>query len=271
MSAERARGAAAAVDAAPLVAVRHVSVVSGQRRVLDGITFTLAEGRFLGIIGPNGAGKTTLLKVLLGLVTPTRGDVEVFGERPSRLGRRRHRIGYVPQRPEFDHRFPVAVRDVVMMGRYCCLGVLRFPRRRDWQKVEETIEQVGLAGSESRLIGELSGGELQRALLARALCAETRLLLLDEPTSGLDLPAQEEFYRLLLCLRSDLGLTTIVVSHDLLALGAYADELICISGTMHIHGNPQTVLQSDQLREAYRCEFDFLSAEGRGPVARVRR
>jgi zinc transport system ATP-binding protein len=264
-------GQAAAIAAGSVVVVRDVSVIRGERRVLDGISFTMAEGRFLGIIGPNGAGKTTLLKVLLGLIQPTRGEVRVFGEPPSRLGRRRHRIGYVPQRAEFDRRFPVSVRDTVMMGRYCCLGFLRRPRQRDWDKVEETMAHVGLAGSERRLIGELSGGELQRALLARALCAETRLLLLDEPTSGLDLPAQDEFYRLLVRLCSYLGLTTIVVSHDLLALGAYADELICISGTMHIHGNPHTVLQSEQLREAYRCEFDFLSEEARHSLARSHR
>jgi zinc transport system ATP-binding protein len=254
-----------------VVAVRDVSVIRGDRRVLEGISFTVAQGRFLGIIGPNGAGKTTLLKVLLGLVQPTSGEVRVFGEAPTRLGRRRHRIGYVSQHAEFDRRFPVSVRDAVMMGRYCCLGFLRLPHRRDWTTVDETIARVGLAGSERRLIGELSGGELQRALLARALCAETRLLLLDEPTSGLDLPAQDEFYRLLVHLRSQLGLTTVVVSHDLLALGAFADELICISGTMHIHGNPHTVLQSDQLREAYRCEFDFLSEEARHSLARTPR
>ncbi|HXQ20504.1 MAG TPA: ABC transporter ATP-binding protein [Candidatus Acidoferrales bacterium] len=255
-------------DATPIVEVHHLAVDIDGHPVLWDIDFSIAAGAFLGIIGPNGAGKTTLLRVLLGLVPPARGAVTVLGRSPSQLGRGAHQIGYVPQRPDFDPRFPVSVQDVVMMGRACCLGLFRFPRRDDWRKVQESIRQVGLAGAESRRIGELSGGEQQRAFLARALCSETRLLLLDEATTGLDLPAQHELYALLQRLRRDLNLTIIAVSHDLLELGAHADELICINGTTHIHGRPQAVLHSHQLREAYRCEFDFLSDEARESAGR---
>jgi zinc transport system ATP-binding protein len=248
---------------APIVVVHDVAVDIGGHPVLWDINFSVAPGQFLGIIGPNGAGKTTLLRVLLGLVKPVRGSVRVFGQAPTELGRGAHQIGYVPQRPDFDPRFPVSVRDVVMMGRACCLGLLRFPRSDDWRKVDASIRQVGLAGQESRRIGELSGGEQQRAFLARALCSETRLLLLDEATTGLDLPAQHELYALLQRLRRELELTVIAVSHDLLELGAHADELICINGTTHIHGNPHTVLHSHQLRQAYRCEFELRSHEVR--------
>ena len=250
----------------PIVDVRGLAVALDGHPVLWDITFSVTAGAFLGIIGPNGAGKTTLLKVLLGMVPPTRGTVTVLGRAPAQLGRGAHQIGYVPQRPQFDPRFPVSVRDVVMMGRACCLGLFRFPGRADWQRVDHSIRQVGLAGMESRRIGELSGGEQQRAFLARALCSETRLLLLDEATTGLDLPAQHELYALLQRLRRALDLTVIAVSHDLLELGAHADELMCISGTTHIHGHPHTVLHSHQLREAYRCEFDFLSDEVRESV-----
>jgi zinc transport system ATP-binding protein len=251
---------------APIVEVHDLEVLIDGRRVLWDIDFTVAPGRFLGLIGPNGAGKTTLLRVLLGLVAPVRGAVQVFGRPPTDLGRSAHQIGYVPQRPNFDPRFPVSVRDVVMMGRSCCLGLFRFPGREDWRMVDASIRQVGLAGLAARRIGDLSGGEQQRAFLARALCAQTRLLLLDEATSGLDLPAQHELYGLLQRLRRELDLTVIAVSHDLLELGAHADELMCINGTTHIHGNPRTVLHSHQLREAYRCEFDFLSDEARESV-----
>ncbi len=249
--------------ASPLIEVRDLEVSIDGHRVLWDISFALSAGSFLGVIGPNGAGKTTLLRVLLGLITPTRGMVKVFGRAPAQLGRGAHQIGYVPQRPDFDPRFPVSVQDVVMMGRACCLGLFRFPRRADWEMVKASIRQVGLGGQEARRIGELSGGEQQRAFLARALCSQTRVLLLDEATTGLDLPAQHELYALLQRLRRELGLTVIAVSHDLLELGAHADELMCINGTTHIHGNPQTVLYSHQLREAYRCEFDFLSDEVR--------
>jgi zinc transport system ATP-binding protein len=252
---------------AAIVDVRDLAVEINGRPVLWDIRFSISAGSFFGIIGPNGAGKTTLLRVLLGLVPPTHGVVRVFGRPPTELGRGAHQIGYVPQRPEFDPRFPVAVRDVVMMGRSCCLGLFRFPRRDDWKKVDASIRQVGLAGQEARRIGELSGGEQQRAFLARALCSETRLLLLDEATTGLDLPAQHELYALLQRLRRELDLTVVAVSHDLLELGAHADELICINGTTHIHGQPHAVLHSHELREAYRCEFDFLSREARASAA----
>jgi zinc transport system ATP-binding protein len=251
------------VGAPPIVDVRNLAVDIDGHPVLWDIDFSATSGTFLGIIGPNGAGKTTLLRVLLGLIPAARGTVQVLGRLPSQLGRGAHQIGYVPQRPDFDPRFPVSVQDVVMMGRACCLGLFRFPRRDDWHKVHDSIREVGLGGLERRRIGELSGGEQQRAFLARALCSETRLLLLDEATTGLDLPAQHELYALLQRLRRERDLTVIAVSHDLLELGAHADELICINGTTHIHGHPQTVLHSHELREAYRCEFDFLSDEAR--------
>jgi ABC-type Mn2+/Zn2+ transport system ATPase subunit len=147
------------------------------------------------------------------------------------------------------------------MGRAAARGLWRVPQRLDWDRVDAVIHLVGLTHQAHRLIGELSGGEQQRAFLARALSADARLLLLDEATTGLDLPAQHDLYNLLQRLRRELSLTVIAVSHDLLALGVHAQELLCINGTAHIHGNPQTVLQSHQLREAYRCEFDFLSDE----------
>lgn len=254
----------------PIVRVDGLAVSIEGHPVLWDIHFRVPEGTFLGIIGPNGAGKTTLLRVLLGLVEPTRGSVTVLGKPPAALGHSAHQIGYVPQRPKFDPRFPVSVRDVVMMGRACCLGLFRVPKARDWQAVDASIELVGLAGLASRRIGELSGGEQQRAFLARALCSETRLLLLDEATTGLDLPAQHDLYALLQQLRRDLRLTVIAVSHDLLELAAHANELICINGTTHIHGDAHAVLHSHELREAYRCEFDFLSTEARA-VAAVQR
>jgi len=254
-------------EALPIVDVRNLAVEIDGHAVLWDINFSVPAGSFLGIIGPNGAGKTTLLRVLLGLVTPTRGSVRVLQRPPSQLGQGAHQIGYVPQRLEFDPRFPVSVRDVVMMGRACCLGLFRFPRREDWRKVDESIRLVGLSTKERCRIGELSGGEQQRAFIARALCGETKLLLLDEATTGLDLPAQHELYGLLQRLRPQLGLSVIAVSHDLLALGVHADNLICINGTTHIHGDPHMVLQSHQLREAYRCEFDFLSQEAQEGAA----
>jgi zinc transport system ATP-binding protein len=230
--------------------------------VLEDISFSLQEKMFLGVVGPNGAGKTTLLRVVLGLVRPDRGTVRVMGMTPGELKHELHHIGYMPQQVVFDPVFPVSVFDVVMMGRTCCIGTLRFPTRTDREAVREGIMMVGLEGLERRPIGELSGGEQKRAFLARALCRETHILLLDEPTAGLDLPAQQQFMELLVRLKEQLGLSVIFVSHDVNVLARFADEMVCINRTMHLHGKPQEVLGSEKLKEAYRCEFDFLVGVG---------
>jgi zinc transport system ATP-binding protein len=232
------------------------------RPVLEDITFSVEEGTFLGIIGPNGAGKTTLMKVVLGLVPPDRGTVRVLGMSPGELKHELHHIGYLPQQVLFDPVFPVSVYDVVMMGRACCIGPMRFPGRRDREAVLESIRAVGLTGLEKRPIGELSGGQQKRAFLARALCLETRILLLDEPTAGLDVDAQESFLALLDGLKKELGLTVVFVSHDVNVMARFADSIVCINRTMHLHGTPREVLGSERLKEVYRCEFDFLVGEG---------
>ncbi|PKQ27716.1 MAG: hypothetical protein CVT63_06515 [Candidatus Anoxymicrobium japonicum] len=241
-----------------LVELERVNVTLSRRPVLEEITFSLDEGMFLGVVGPNGAGKTTLLRVIMGLVKADSGRVRVLGMAPGELKHELHHLGYMSQNALFDPAFPASVFDVVMMGRVCCLGTMRFPRKSDRLAVTDSIKLVGLAGLEKRSIGELSGGQQKRAFLARALCRETHILLLDEPTSGLDLPAQKSFMELLTRLKEELGLSVILVSHDVQALARYSDTMICINHTMHVHGKPQEVVGSKRLREAYRCEIDFL-------------
>jgi ABC-type Mn2+/Zn2+ transport system ATPase subunit len=146
---------------------------------------------------------------------------------------------------------------------------LGLPRASTWRRgaqaqrdaVRRNLALVGIAPLAGRPVGELSGGEQRRVLLAQALCASTRLLVLDEPTSGLDLPAEHEFYRLLRRLQGELSLTVVAVSHDLVALAGEADALVCINRRMHVHGNPEEVIHSHAIREAYSCEFDFLAGE----------
>ena len=242
-----------------VVGLSGVSVELAGRSVLHDINFDVHEGGFVGIVGPNGAGKTTLLRTIVGLVPVMSGRVEVFGCAPGRNGS--HAIGYVPQRQSIAENFPATVGDVVMMGRLRHLGPVRFPGRKDWQRVTDSLSLVGMLDRRDRPVGRLSGGEQRRVMLAQALCASTRLLVLDEPTVGLDLPAEHEFYALLRKLIRDLTLTIVAVSHDLVALAGETDELICINHRMHIHGNAEDVIHSHAIREAYCCEFDFLAGE----------
>jgi zinc transport system ATP-binding protein len=251
------------VSAAGEAVVRFddVSVEREGQLVLEHISFVLRAGQFLGVVGPNGAGKTTLLRALLGLVPIASGRIEVLGRPPGRRGGRPPEVGYVPQRHAIPTTFPATVRDVVSMGRIRPVRPFGRQRGADREAVALALERVGIAHHAEQPVGRLSGGEQRRVMLAQALCAGQRLLVLDEPTIGLDLPAEQAFYALLRSLQHELALSVIAVSHDLLALAAEADELVCINRTMHVHGNPDDVVHSHALREAYSCEFNFLAGE----------
>jgi zinc transport system ATP-binding protein len=241
-----------------------VSVTLGDCTVLEEITWGVDPGRFVAIIGPNGAGKTTCLKVILGLIPPSQGTVRLFGMPPTQAARKATMIGYVPQRSIHDRSLPFSVLDVVLMGRVGACGPLRWFSRHDRELAMESLRRVDLAELKDHPIGELSGGQLQRALIARALaCGSPRLLVLDEPTIGVDIPHQVSLYEILTSLRRDLGLTILVVSHDLAMISHYADEMVCLNRTMHVHGNPHEVLHSRGMEEAYRCEFERLFGQGR--------
>lgn len=244
----------------PVIRLEGVCVDRDGVRVLEDLSFEVQSGEFVGLIGPNGAGKTTLLRTMLGILRVSAGRIEVFGRDPAAKGAVEG-IGYVPQRQVVPREFPASASDVVMMGRLRELGRLRRPRRQDHDEVERCLERVGIADLADKPVGRLSGGEQRRVLLAQALCASRKLLILDEPTIGLDLPGEQEFYSLLRRLQGELSLTVVAVSHDLLALAGEASQLICINRRMHIHGNPEDVVHSHAIREAYSCEYDFLAGE----------
>jgi ABC-type Mn2+/Zn2+ transport system ATPase subunit len=240
-----------------VVRVDHASALRDGRLVLEDISFEVAPGAFVGVIGPNGAGKTTLLRAILGLVPLSAGSIEVLGREASRRPHGGNGIGYVPQRHVFAPDFPASALDVVRLGRLH----LRERRAEERSRALEALARVGIAELAARPVGRLSGGEQRRVTLAQALCASAKLLILDEPTVGLDLPAEQEFYALVRRLQEELGLAVIAVSHDLLALAGEADRLVCINRRMHVHGQPDEVIHSHALREAYSCEFDFLAGE----------
>ena len=243
---------------APIVVrLDAVTVERAGEAVLEDLSFDVRAGEFVGVVGPNGAGKTTLLRALLGLVPLHRGRIEILGGLPGNLPRDAG-LGYVPQRQATPLRFPATVADVAAMG---LLRAGRTAAAAARRTVEQSLERVGIAHLRDRNVGRLSGGEQRRVLLAQALCAGSRLLLLDEPTIGLDLPAEHEFYALLRRLHTELSLTVLAVSHDLVALAGQADSLLCINRRMHVHGHPEEVVHSHAIREAYSCEFDFLAGE----------
>jgi ABC-type Mn2+/Zn2+ transport system ATPase subunit len=234
--------------APPAISLEGVTVAYGRRSALEDVSFTVPRGRFVALIGPNGAGKSTCLRVVLGLVRPRSGHVEVFGVPP---GGRELRIGYVPQRIAVPRGFPITALDVALMGRTGILGPGRRPGGTDRDAATSALEQVGLVDARGRRFHDLSGGQQQRVLIARALCGDPRLLLLDEPTAGLDSGARARFYALVCDLQHARGLTLLCATHDLDVVGDHADELILLDTTVRARGGPKEVLAARALGRAY--------------------
>ncbi|MFZ5814815.1 MAG: metal ABC transporter ATP-binding protein [Bacillota bacterium] len=236
----------------PLVHLRDVSFGYNGDLVLDAVNLTVERGSYLGLIGPNGSGKTTLLKLILGLLpTPKGGVIELFGTPIQRFSEW-WRIGYVAQKAaSFNTGFPATVEEVVFTGRAPRRGLLRSFTGEDRAAVHEALARVGMLDLKDRLIGRLSGGQQQRVFIARALVSQPELLILDEPTVGVDASAEAQFYTLLRSLRKEMGLTVILVSHDIGAVGHEVTSLACLNRKLFYHGSPDAFGTDEQLCELY--------------------
>jgi zinc transport system ATP-binding protein len=212
---------------------------SSGRLVLKQINLPVEEGSTLGVIGPNGGGKTSLIKLILGLVRPTRGTVRVAGLTPRDAVRRGDVVGYLPQNPRAAENFPLSVRQLVRLGLCGKTGVMRSPAADDLDFVETMLGRLGIAELAEEPVGRLSGGQLQRVFIARALAARPRILLLDEPTTGIDHSGQQQFARSLSALKSELGLTIVLVSHDVKTVIEMSDRVACLNVTLHYHDDPK--------------------------------
>ncbi len=194
----------------PLVSLTGVSSGYGRTMVLQDVDLELREGDFMAVVGPNGGGKTTLFKTILGLLEPSAGTVKVMGGPPSKGCRS---IGYVPQYGAFDMKYPVVAEDVVRMGLRQKQGFSPFNRGNE-DAVAKAMEMTGVTGFKEKRIGDLSGGQMQRTLLARALASEPKILMLDEPTASLDPKMRAGVYEIL-AEASDEGMTVMMITHDL--------------------------------------------------------
>ncbi len=233
--------------------LKNVSVKYGEQTVLKDVSFHLDKGDFLGIIGPNGGGKTTLLKTILGLMDNYDGTVLVNGNPP---GHKKTRVGYVPQHSEFDKKFPIRVWDVVLMGRLGTLGYRPFYTKKDKELAIDALESVNMLEYRSRQISKLSGGQLQRILIARALTTQPSLLLLDEPTASVDEKMKESIYSLLSQLKNR-GITIVLVSHDIGVISSYVEKVACLNKHFIYHGTGE--LSPDMIEAAYECPIDLIA------------
>ncbi len=241
----------------PILDVRQLTVTYGETPVLDRLTFHLHPGERVAVVGPNGAGKSTLFKVVAGVLPPTSGEVQVYGNDPKK----HVCIAYIPQRSAVDWRFPVNVSDVVMMGRAAKMKPFSWPTPADYQAVTKALAVVDLGSLSKNQINQLSGGQQQRMFIARALAQEAELILMDEPLAGLDLPAQEGVLALLETLHQQ-GVTVLVATHDLEQASTYFDRILLLNHKLIGFGAAAQVLTTEKLLHAFGGKLKIVDADG---------
>ncbi|MEJ5358975.1 MAG: metal ABC transporter ATP-binding protein [Desulfobacterales bacterium] len=238
----------------PVIDIRGVWFSYNGQSVLEGVNLVVPRGDFLVLIGPNGGGKTTLLKLILGLLAPRRGEIAVLGTSPPRAA---HRVGYVPQNVHVNKSFPICVHDVVRMGRLGAGGGRMRPgaRREEEAAVRRAMEEMGVWELRRRRVGQLSGGQLQRAFIARALVSRPEILLLDEAMASIDAQGRAEFYDLLAELNR--SVTIVAVTHDTMMLSPRVKSVACVNRRLHHHAGGE--ITPELLEAAYRCPVDLVA------------
>jgi zinc/manganese transport system ATP-binding protein len=244
----------------PVLQVEDVSVSLGNRRVLDRVSFSVEAGGFCGLIGSNGAGKTTLLRVILGLIAPGRGRVIVTGGTRSRRG---PQIGYVPQKIVLEADMPLRARDMVGLG----LDGQRFGISRPSAKrriaVEEMLDAVGATGFADSRIGNLSGGEQQRVMIAQALICRPKLLLLDEPLANLDIRSAAEVVELLAEIAAEQRIAILLSAHDMNPLLPVMDRVVYLADGRAASGTTDEVVRTETLSQLYGHHVEVIHVQGR--------
>jgi len=226
------------------IEIQDLSFSYGKVPVLDHVSLEVPEREFLGIVGPNAGGKSTLLKIILGLLKPRQGKVRVLGSRPAQA---RRDLGYVPQYPAFARDFPVTVEQVVLMGRLGQGRIIGGYSRKDREVSRRVMAETEILDLAQRRIGQLSGGQLQRTLVARALACEPRILLLDEPTANIDMRVENELFDLLKILSQ--RMTILVVSHDIAFISGYVHRVACLNHTLICHSTEN--IDGQVIRQLY--------------------
>lgn len=234
-----------------ILELKNITAGYDHQSVLTDVNFEVNDTDFIGIIGPNGGGKTTLLKVILGLIKPYSGEI-IYHTPKQNL------FGYLPQNNRFDQRFPICVTEVVLSGLLSEKGLLKSYNKADRHKAEELLEKYGMGIYKKAPIGDLSGGQMQRVFLCRAIISSPRILILDEPTTFVDSNFEKEFYSILKELNKTLSI--VMVSHDLGTICSYVKTIACVNRKLHYHHS--NLISPEQLK-SYNCPIEILA---HGPV-----
>lgn len=233
------------------ILVKNLSVYYGKRCALWDMNFSLSKGKITGILGPNGAGKTTLLKALLGFLPLASGEVR----------KENFSIAYVPQKKEIDLDFPISAIEVVLMGAYQRLSWLKWSSSKEKERALSILAQLKMQGYEHRQIGELSGGQLQRVIVARALMQDADFYILDEPFTGVDFTTESDLMELFRSLAKE-NKGIVLVHHDLSTVTAYFDELLLVSSSLIAGGKTEEVYTSENIKKTYGERVSLLEEAG---------
>lgn len=236
-----------------IIEIENLNVFYGSNCALSNINLYIPDKDFLAIIGPNGGGKSTLLKSMLGLISPFSGSIKIFGTRAEKAA---GNIGYVPQSSHFNRNFPANVFDVVVMGRLANSPSLLYRyEQSDYDIALSCMQQLEIEHLQKRQIGNLSGGQIQRVLIARALAMQPQILLLDEPTASIDSTSKTHIYSLLEKLNQEL--TIIIVTHDIGAISSYVKHIACLNKSLYYHGDVE--LNDSLMQKVYGCPVDLIA------------
>ena len=234
----------------PIITIKNLSVRYDKITALEHVNLNIFGNDFIGIIGPNGGGKSTLVKAIMGVVEYS-GSIEY---NTTLLRHKKPHIGYLPQISSFDKAFPISVGEVVMSGLQAEQGILRSYGKDERRRVDEILDKAQLSDLKKRSIGELSGGQLQRVMLCRAIISNPRLLVLDEPTNFVDNRFENELYTLLQELNKKMAI--IMVSHDLGTISSVVRSIVCVN--RHVHRHDSNIITEEQLRN-YNCPIQLIS------------
>jgi zinc transport system ATP-binding protein len=231
----------------PILSVKNICFSYGQFEALCEVTFDVEKGDYIGIVGPNGSGKTTVIKIILGLLEQKNGTVSLFGTNPSAFVSR-DKIGYLPQKLiNFNPHFPATVKEIVSLGLFSKKGFPKRITKDDELLIDEAMSLTNVRDISDALIGELSSGQQQRVLVARAIVNKPELLILDEPTTALDPDARENFFRVLHDLNRNQQVTVILITHDMASIGAYASKLLYLDKKVIFYGSFEAFCLSENM------------------------
>lgn len=234
----------------PSLLVENLSVTyNNGHKALDNASFSIPGESITALVGINGSGKSTLFKAIMGFVKSSEGKIEVLGG-SVKDALKESLVAYVPQNEEIDWDFPVLVKDVVMMGRYGHMGILKMPKQKDHDIVKDSLKKVGMSELEHRQISELSGGQRKRVFLARALAQQSRIILMDEPFTGIDVNTEEEIMALLRQLKSQ-GKVMLISTHNLGSVPEFCDRTILLNRRVLAEGNTSEVFTQENLTNAF--------------------